>query len=39
VTVSDQGTNTIRFEHLKENTGLKDDAFYFKFPPGTEINR
>jgi outer membrane lipoprotein carrier protein len=39
VTVNDQGTNTIRFEHLKENTGIKDDAFYFKFPPGTEISR
>jgi outer membrane lipoprotein carrier protein len=39
VTVNDQGTNTIRFEQLKENTGIKDDAFYFKFPPGTEISR
>jgi len=39
VTVDDQGTNTIRFEHLKENTGIKDDAFFFKFPPGTEITR
>lgn len=39
VTVDDQGTNTIRFENLKENTGIKDDAFYFKFPPGTEITR
>ena len=39
VTVDDQGTNTIRFEQLKENTGIKDDAFLFRFPPGTEINR
>lgn len=39
ITVDDQGTNTIRFEQLKENTGLKDDAFFFKFPPGTEISR
>jgi len=39
VTVNDQGTNTIRFKNLKENTGIKDDAFYFQFPPGTEISR
>lgn len=39
VTVDDQGTNTIRFKNLKENTGIKDDAFYFQFPPGTEISR
>lgn len=39
VTVDDQGTNTIRFLHVKENTGLRDDAFEFKFPKGTEINR
>ena len=39
VTVNDQGSNTVRFLNLKENTGIKDDAFYFKFPPGTEISR
>ena len=39
VTTDDQGTNTIRFSNLKENTGLADSAFAYKFPPGTEINR
>ena len=39
VTVDDQGTNTIRFTQLKENTGIKDEAFFFSFPKGTEINR
>jgi outer membrane lipoprotein carrier protein len=39
VTVDAQGTNTIRFSHVKENTGLRDDAFRFEFPKGTEINR
>jgi outer membrane lipoprotein-sorting protein len=39
VTVDQQGTNTILFKNLKENTGIKDDAFYFQFPPGTEISR
>jgi outer membrane lipoprotein carrier protein len=39
VTVDQQGTNTILFKNLKENTGIKDDAFYFTFPPGTEISR
>lgn len=39
VTTDDQGTNTIRFSNLKENTGLADSAFQFTFPPGTEISR
>jgi outer membrane lipoprotein carrier protein len=39
ITTDDQGTSTIRFSNLKENTGLKDDAFLFRFPPGTEISR
>jgi outer membrane lipoprotein carrier protein len=39
VTVDDQGTNTIRLTNVKENRGLRDDAFYFQFPKGTEINR
>ena len=39
VTVDDQGTNTIRFSSVKENTGLGDHEFHFKFPPGTEISR
>ena len=39
VTVDDQGTNAIRFSGLKENTGLQDSAFLFKFPAGTEISR
>jgi len=39
VTVDSQGTNTIRFAHVKENTGLGDTAFNFQFPKGTEISR
>lgn len=39
VTTDDQGTNTIRFSNLKENTGLGDRAFEFEFPKGTEISR
>lgn len=39
VTVDDQGTNTIRFTNLRENTGLRDAAFLFSFPKGTEISR
>jgi outer membrane lipoprotein carrier protein len=39
VTVDDQGTNTIRFANVKENTGLRDSAFDFQFPKGTEISR
>ncbi len=39
VTTDDQGTNTIRFSNLKENTGLGDGAFAFEFPKGTEISR
>jgi outer membrane lipoprotein carrier protein len=39
VTTDDQGTNTIRFSNLKENTGLSDTAFVFRFPKGTEISR
>lgn len=39
VTTDEQGTNTIRLLNVKENAGLKDDAFLFKFPKGTEINR
>jgi outer membrane lipoprotein carrier protein len=39
VTTDDQGTNTIRFAKLKENTGLADRAFVFTFPKGTEISR
>ena len=38
-TTDDQGTNVIRFSNLKENTGLADSAFLFKFPPGTEISK
>jgi len=39
ITVDEQGTNTIRFSNLKENTGLRDTAFLFAFPPGTEVSR
>ena len=39
VTVDDQGTNTIRLANVKENTGLRDNAFDFQVPKGTEINR
>lgn len=39
VTVDSQGTNTIRFSRLKENTGLRDTAFAFSFPRGTEVSR
>ena len=39
VTVDDQGTNTIRLAKVKENTGLRDNAFDFQFPKGTEISR
>ena len=39
VTTDDQGTNTIRFSNLKENTGLADSAFAFTFPKGTDIRR
>jgi outer membrane lipoprotein carrier protein len=39
VTTDDQGTSTIRFAKLKENTGLADRAFLFEFPKGTEISR
>ncbi|HXT70023.1 MAG TPA: outer membrane lipoprotein carrier protein LolA [Vicinamibacterales bacterium] len=39
VTVDDQGTNTIRFLNVRENTGLRDDAFIFQFPKGTQIER
>jgi outer membrane lipoprotein carrier protein len=38
-TVDDQGTSTIRFSNLKENTGLTDREFVFSFPRGTEIRR
>ena len=38
-TTDAQGTNSIRFENLKENTGIPDNAFVFKFPPGTAISR
>jgi outer membrane lipoprotein-sorting protein len=37
LTTDDQGTNTIQFSKLKENTGLQDTAFVFKFPKGTEM--
>jgi outer membrane lipoprotein carrier protein len=39
LTTDTQGTNTIRFKNLKENTGLPDSAFAFSFPPGTAISR
>ena len=39
LTTDSQGTNTIRFKNLKENTGLPDSAFVFSFPPGTAISR
>jgi outer membrane lipoprotein carrier protein len=39
VTTDEQGTNTIRFSNLKENTGLSDRAFEFTFPRGTEVSR
>ena len=38
-TTDPQGTNTIRFDNLKENTGIPDSAFVFKFPTGTAISR
>lgn len=38
-TTDAQGTNTIRFENLKENTGIADKEFVFTFPPGTAISR
>lgn len=38
-TTDAQGTNTIRFSNLKENTGLSDTAFAFTFPRGTVISR
>jgi outer membrane lipoprotein carrier protein len=38
-TTDQQGTNTIRFTNLKENTGLSDRAFDFEFPKGTAISR
>jgi outer membrane lipoprotein carrier protein len=38
-TTDQQGTNTIRFSNLKENTGLNDAAFEFTFPKGTAISR
>ncbi len=38
-TTDDQGTNTIRFSNLKENTGLANSAFAFDFPIGTAISR
>lgn len=38
-TTDAQGTNTIRFANLKENTGVPDSAFVFHFPPGTAISR
>ena len=37
MTRDEQGTNTVRFSNLKENTGLSDQAFVFKFPKGTEM--
>ena len=39
MTKDPQGTNTIRFSGLKENTGLSDRAFDFTFPNGTTISR
>jgi outer membrane lipoprotein carrier protein len=38
-TTDAQGTNTIRFTTLKENTGIADSAFAFTFPRGTAISR
>ena len=38
-TTDQQGTSTIRFTNLKENTGLSDRAFDFEFPKGTAISR
>jgi len=38
-TVDAQGTNTIRFTNLKENTAIPDSAFVFHFPAGTAISR
>jgi outer membrane lipoprotein carrier protein len=38
-TTDEQGTNTIRFERVRENAGLADREFAFTFPPGTEIAR
>lgn len=38
--IDDQGgTTTFQFTNLKENVGLLDKDFIFKFPPGTEIDR
>jgi len=39
VTIDDQGTNTVRFTNLRENTGLRDSAFAYSFPAGTQISR
>jgi len=38
-TVDDQGTSTFRFTNYRENRGLDDSAFLFRFPAGTEIRR
>ena len=38
-TTDQQGTNTIRFTNLKENTGLNDKAFEWDFPKGTVVSR
>jgi outer membrane lipoprotein carrier protein len=37
ITTEEQGTSTIRFTNLRENTGVADTAFNFSFPRGTEI--
>ena len=38
-TTDAQGTNSIRFTNLKENTAIPDSAFVFHFPAGTAISR
>lgn len=40
VTADDEsGTSTFEFSNLRENTGLTDRAFAFRFPKGTEIRK
>ena len=36
-TTDEQGKNTIRFTNIRENRGLTEKDFVFKFPPGTEF--
>jgi len=38
-TVDDQGTSTFRFTNYRENRGIGESTFVFRFPAGTEIRR